>query len=165
MELPKNLHPIRNKVIMIKNSILCSALILLSLQSCQTGGNSTVQKDTVFSTSSYIAVDGKDTALLTLKTGNNVVKGKLLFKFYQKESNDGSIRGAFRNDTLFVDYSFTKGANKVVYKNPLALLKKDGQLILGVGKMENTFGRTYFRKDIPIDFNEGRFTFASVPNQ
>jgi len=151
---------------MIKHSILLSSILLVVLfQSCRTGNNSGVQQDTVFTTSSYMAIDGKDTAIMTLKSGNEVVSGKLVFRFSNKEANDGFVRGAFKKDTLFVDYSFRKGTKQIVYKNPLAFLKKDGQLILGIGKMENMFGRTYFRKDIPIDFYEGRFTFAPVPNQ
>jgi len=151
---------------MIKNSILLSSVMLtVFFQSCETGNNSGTQKDTVFTTSNYIAIDGRDTATITLKTGNDVVTGKLIFRMYNKEDNDGFVRGAFKKDTLFVDYSFRKGTNRIVYKNPMAFLKKNGQLILGIGKMENMFGRTYFRKDIPIDFYEGRFTFTPVPSQ
>jgi len=151
---------------MMKNLIpFCCVIVIGLFQSCKTGNSSTTQKDTVFTTSNYMAIDGKDTALMNLEISNEIVKGKLILKLYNKEDNDGFVSGAFKNDTLFVDYSFRVGNKKIVYKNPLAFLKKDGLLTLGVGKMENMFGRTYFRKDIPIDFYEGRFKFGPVPIQ
>jgi len=151
---------------MIRKSIFIScALLMVALQSCQTGTDSSAQKDTVFTKSDFIAVDGRDTAIMNLRTGNDIVEGKLVLKLYNQEDNDGFVRGSFKKDTLFVDYSFRKGAKKIIYKNPLAFLKRNGELVLGVGKMESMFGRTYLRKDVPIEFYQGRFTFKPVPIQ
>jgi len=156
----------KRKKMMIKFPILLSAITVAALlQGCQSGNTTDNKTDTVFTASNYIAVDGKDTALLSLQSGKGVVKGKLLINLYNKEDNDGYVRGAYKGDTLFVDYTFRKGAKTIVYKNPLALLMQNGKLVLGVGKMESVFGRTYFRKDIPIEFYEGRFTFTPLPSQ
>jgi hypothetical protein len=134
------------------------------LYSCnQQNNQSAVPKsDTSFTKSCYIAIDGKDTATLTVKKYPKKTGGALLLNLDKKENNNGQIEGNFKGDTLFVDYVFQIGNKGRWYRNPLALLKKDGKLIMGVGKMETTWGKTYFRKDIPIDFVKGRFIFEPV---
>ena len=134
-------------------------------QSKQTDGAKTERAaDSVLSTSCYLAVDKTDTASLSLNTlGNGKISGKLLIKFLDKGKNDGEVFGEFRGDTLFVDYTFKIGTtNETTYKNPLALLKKDGKLLMGVGQIETTLGRSYFVKGKPISFDKGRFGFAQV---
>lgn len=113
------------------------------------------------SKSCFVAIDANDTAALNLFTySDGKVKGHLLIKYVDKAKNEGQIEGAYKGDTLFVDYTFKIGTlNKTVYKNPLAFLKKDGNLILGVGQIETHLGRSYFVKNKPISFEKGRFTF------
>jgi len=138
-------------------------------QSSQSGSEKTDSlaklADTVISTGCFKAVDQQDTASLSVNTlGDGKVKGRLLINFQEKGKNDGEIEGVYKGDTLFVDYTFKIGTtNETVYKNPLALLKKDGKLILGVGQIETSLGRSYFVKGKPINFEKGRFTFAPVP--
>jgi hypothetical protein len=117
--------------------------------------------DTAVHKQCFVAVDGKDTANLTLNGLNTgKVNGHLVINYLGKGKNDGDFEGAYRGDTLFVDYTFKIGTeNKTIYKNPLAFLKKDGKLILGVGQIETNLGRSYFVKGKPISFDKGRFTF------
>lgn len=109
----------------------------------------------------YVAVSDKDTAFLNLNiTEAGEVDGNLLIKYDGKDQNEGAVAGKFRGDTLFVDYTFSVGdTNKTVYKNPLALLKKDSQMVLGVGQIETTLGRSYFVRGKAINFERGKFTF------
>ena len=92
----------------------------------------------------------------------------MLIKYDHKDPNKGKIAGKFNGDTLFVDYTFTVGdINKAIYKNPLAFLKKDNQLVMGVGQIETMLGKSYFVKDKPINFERGKFTFqpgTCIPN-
>lgn len=134
----------------------------LFLQSCSSGNGPKAAADTAFVKSCYLSVDGKDTAVMTIKTFSKTIEGNLVFNFYKKDKNNGNIKGAFRGDTLFVDYGFQVGSKESWYKNPLVFLKKDGKLIMGIGKMQTTMGKTYFRKDVPIDFSMGRFTFEKT---
>lgn len=119
--------------------------------------------DSVVSKECFQAIDQNDTASLSLNTtADGKVKGQLIIKFLEKGKNDGTVEGVFKGDTLFVDYTFKIGTtNETVYKNPLALLKKDGKLIMGVGQIETSLGRSYFVKGKPISFDKGRFIFAS----
>lgn len=110
----------------------------------------------------YMAVDGRDTALLNLKTHGRKVTGILFFNYYKKNKNIGSIKGNFKGDTLLVDYLLTVEHQKTIYRNPLAFLKKDGKLIMGVGVIETAWGRNYFSRTEPIDYEKGRFVFKEV---
>ena len=115
----------------------------------------------------YLAIFEKDTAdlkILTAKDGK--VTGDLIMKYGLKPNaverviNTGKVDGIFHGDTLILNYLYTTGSlNKTLYQNPLALLKTGEKLIMGVGKIETSVGRSYFVKGKPIDFNKGRFKF------
>lgn len=157
---------------MKKTRLYLSFLALPFVFSCTQNGNKTSEsKDTLSSVSDtiankkcYVAIDGRDTAKLTLHNNEGgKITGHLVINYLDKGKNEGEISGAYKGDTLFVDYTFKIGtANKTQYKNPLALLKKDGELVLGVGQIETTMGRSYFVKGKPISFEKGRFTFVST---
>lgn len=153
----------------MKKSILYLACMAVPLvYSCTQGNNSektaAAKVDTTVSSACYLAIDSLDTADLHLNTSSKgKITGDLVINFKDKGDNVGKVAGEFRGDTLFVDYTFKIGKeNPVVYKNPLAFLKKDGKLILGVGQIETSVGRSYFVKGKPISFDKGRFTFAPV---
>jgi len=111
----------------------------------------------------YQAIDGVDTGSLKLLTdAKGKVTGPLIINYLDKGDSNGQIAGNFRGDTLFAHYTFKIGSNKTTYKNPLAFLKKDGKLILGVGQIETFLGVSRFVKGKPISFERGRFTFVLV---
>ncbi|WP_131536829.1 hypothetical protein [Pedobacter nototheniae] len=125
-----------------------------------TSGNAS-SKDSVSNVQCYKADFEKDSADLKVETlSSGKIKGKLTVKYEKKPMNDGLIAGEFKGDTLFVNYTFKTGKDTVsVFTNPLAFLKKDGKLIMGVGQIETTLGRSYFVKGKPINFERGKFTF------
>ena len=152
----------------MKTSNLYYLLMALPfLMSCnqnpkQTDSASSTAKDSVVSRQCYVAVDGKDTAFLDIKNlSSGKVDGSLVINFTKTPKNEGTVQGKYSGDTLFVDYNYTAGTNKAnKFKNPLAFLKKDNQLILGVGAIETSLGRSYFVKGEPIKFDKGRFRFT-----
>lgn len=109
----------------------------------------------------YIAIYDGDTALMNLKIMDSIqVTGNLVIKYKQKAHNNGIVRGKFHGDTLFLDYTFKTGENPIEFSNPLAFLKSDTSLKMGVGHIESAYGRSYFVKDKPISFEQGKFNFA-----
>lgn len=118
----------------------------------------------------YLALFEKDTADLKIRTAaDGKVTGDLVMRYGLKPNsverviNKGKVEGSFHGDTLFLNYLYTSGSlNKTLYQNPLALLKKGEKLILGVGQIETSVGRSYFVKNKPIDFDKGRFKFEPV---
>lgn len=146
---------------LFKLNLAITALALLA--SCSNTNTESKKETTkvISKQECYVAVDGTDTAYLNLNITNaGDVAGDLLIKYTGKDQNIGKIAGKFSGDTLFVDYTFTVGeTDQPIYKNPLALLKKEKQLVLGVGQIETTLGRSYFVKGKPINFERGKFTF------
>jgi len=126
---------------------------------------STKKTDSLINETCYAAIFEKDSAAMIVKTlASGEVTGSLLVKYGEKPQNNGTIEGKFSGDTLLVDYRFNTGKDSSrVYTNPLAFLKKDGKLIMGVGQIETTLGRSYFVKGKPIDYEAGKFTFEEVP--
>jgi hypothetical protein len=118
----------------------------------------------------YHAVFEKDTADLKIWIASDgKVTGALGIRYGQKPNsverviNKGKVEGRFHGDTLFVNYLYRSGSiNKTLYQNPLALLKQGDKLIMGVGQIETSLGRSYFVKNKPIDFEKGKFKFSKV---
>lgn len=154
---------------MKKLVLSCMILSLATLQGCK---NDDKQKETeavnteaekVVSTQCYKAIyenDIIDLKLNTLESGK--ISGNMSMIVTGAAERTGEITGEFRGDTLFANYTFTEGTNKESFKNPMAFLKRDNQLILGNGKMQTTMGVTYLLKDEPIDFDRVKYKFDNV---
>ncbi|MCD9575647.1 hypothetical protein [Flavobacterium soyae] len=155
----------------MKNLVLpCMLVICIGFQSCK---NEEKQKqaeaakadaETVIKTECYQAVYEKDTIQLKLNTlKNGKLSGNMIMKVAPSTVRTGEIAGEFHGDTLFADYTFKDLASKdKTFKNPMAFLKKDKQLILGNGTMQTTMGVTYLVKDKPIDFDRVKYKFESA---
>jgi hypothetical protein len=122
------------------------------------------KKDSVTSQTCYAASFEKDSAAMIVKTmSSGKITGSLLIKYAEKPENNGTIDGKFSGDTLYVDYRFNTGKDtSKAFTNPLAFLKKDGKLIMGVAQIETTLGRSYFVKGKPINYEAGKFVFTEV---
>ena len=120
--------------------------------------------DSILSQKCYASSFDKDSAAMIVKTmASGKVTGSLLIKYVEKPQNNGKIEGKFHGDTLLVDYRFNTGSDTTkAFTNPLAFLKKDGKLIMGVAQIETTLGRSYFVKGKPINYEVGKFTFDEV---
>ncbi|KRD58515.1 MULTISPECIES: hypothetical protein [unclassified Flavobacterium] len=155
----------------MKNLILpCMLVICIGLQSCK---NEEKQKEAeaakadgekIVSTECYRAIYEKDTVDLKLNNlKNGKVSGNMIMKVAPVTVRTGEVAGEFHGDTLFIDYTFKEAATKdKIFKNPMALLKRDKQLILGNGTMQTTMGVTYLVKDKPIDFERVKYKFDSA---
>ncbi|NTE05637.1 hypothetical protein G6M26_20580 [Agrobacterium tumefaciens] len=123
------------------------------------------KKDSVISEACYASAFEKDSAAMIVKTmASGKITGSLLVKYGEKPQNKGEINGKFHGDTLLVDYRFNTGSDTTKsFTNPLAFLKKDGKLVMGVAQIETTLGRSYFVKGKPINYDAGKFTFQEVP--
>ncbi|WP_428231656.1 hypothetical protein [Flavobacterium sp.] len=153
---------------MKKLVISCLLLSFVGLQSCKKNEEkkeaAEVDAEKTVSTQCYKAVYEKDTIDLKLNTlKNGKIGGNMSMKVANSPEKVGDIKGEFRGDTLFVDYTFVEVTNKnKTFKNPMAFLKRDNKLILGNGTMQTTMGVTYLVKDKPIDFDRVKYKFDSA---
>lgn len=146
--------------------LFCLLLACIGLESCNKKPKEVEVKEVAEKPTSvqcYKALYEKDTIELkvnTLSTGK--ITGDMVMKVFNKAEKVGTIAGEFRGDTLFADYSFVSGKDKAIYKNPMALLKRNNELILGNGKIETYLGASYFAKGQPIDFDNVKYKFIVV---
>ncbi|WP_316736664.1 hypothetical protein [Pedobacter aquatilis] len=152
---------------MTKNILYLAFAAIPFVFACNQSGQKaeTVKADPVVSETCYLSGFEKDSASLNLKTlESGKVTGTLSVIYGEKPKNEGVINGKFSGDTLLVDYKFNTGGDTTrAFTNPLAFLKKDGKLIMGVGQIETTLGRSYFVKGKPINYEAGKFTFEEKP--
>ncbi|GAA3733322.1 MULTISPECIES: hypothetical protein [Flavobacterium] len=150
-------------------TLSCLLLSFIGLQSCK---NEEKQKaaeavkaegEAVVSTACYKAIYEKDTIDLKLNTlKNGKLTGDMVMNVAPSTVRKGEVAGEFHGDTLFVDYTFKVNEDAKTFKNPMAFLKRNNQLILGNGTMQTTMGVTYLVKDKPIDFDSVKYKFDSV---
>lgn len=149
-------------------NITVFGLILVSivLASCKNEEKQKTQSaiEKPVSIACYQAVYEQDTIDLTVNTLNNgKVSGNMVMKIADLPVKSGKIAGEFRGDTLFADYSFIQGSyEKRTFKNPIAVLKRGEEFILGNGKIETYLGASYFAKGEPIDFDKVKYKFKTV---
>lgn len=146
--------------------LFCLLLACIVLESCNKKPKDVEVKDLAEKPTSvqcYKSLYDKDTLELKVNTlEKGKVTGDLVMKVFNRAKKVGKIAGEFRGDTLFVDYSFASGKDKATYKNPMALLKRGNELILGDGKIETYLGASYFAKGQPIDFDNVKYKFSTV---
>lgn len=148
-------------------SLFCLLFVCIGLESCnknQKDANASALAEKPISVQCYKALYEKDTVELKINTlQRGKISGEMEMKFLDMPIKTGTIAGELRGDTLFADYSFIQGTNdKVTFKNPIAILKRGEELILGNGQIETYLGASYFAKGKPIDFDNVKFKFTSV---
>lgn len=107
----------------------------------------------------YIAIDKADTAWLKLDTAEKNILGEMEFRYANKNHYQGPVKAIMKGDTLRGNFSFKLNNVDKWYKNPIALLKKKNTLTMGIGEIMTLWGSGYFDKNIPIDYDKGRFVF------
>lgn len=146
------------------NRILYS-LIFLPFLSCSTqrdkrmasGADTAYQNisaaDTARSTINsecYKRIKGKDTVEISYVVDNNIVKGQLVYNYFEKDKNSGAISGTFHGDTLLADYAFMSEGIRSVRQ--VIFLKKINTLTEGYADMEEKDKRMQFKNLSDIKF-------------
>jgi hypothetical protein len=88
------------------------------ITACNTANNNEEQNDTIkdYDTSNlnpaesvstcYESINNKDTVLLSLFSESEVITGSLIYNYYEKDKNKGTLIGKMYGDTLFANYIF-----------------------------------------------------------
>lgn len=78
------------------------------------------------------------------------VNGKLSYKLYGKDKNEGTLIGNIKGDTLIADYTFmSEGVSSV---REVAFLQKDGTYIEGYGDVAEANGKVIFKDKKKLKF-------------
>ncbi len=103
--------------------------------------------DETVSEECFSAIIKKDTISMYLNVkGNQIASGKLSYKFFEKDKNEGTLVGEIKGDTLFAEYTFmSEGVSSI---REVAFLKKGNTYVEGYGDV--------------VDDNKGKVTFKDA---
>jgi hypothetical protein len=87
-----------------------------------------------------------------LITSGRVVTGELIYKLFEKDSNNGIIKGEMRGDTLVADYTFNAEGKQSTRQ--VAFLKRDGKLAEGYGEISEKDGKIIFNNISTLKFGD-----------
>lgn len=148
---------------MKKNIVLI--FIVANFVACQSAENknSDIKKDStdttavatimVPNTTCFRYIHDKDTVYLKIEKFPNVVTGKLVYNFFEKDGNTGDIDGKLQGDTLIADYTFKSEGQTSVRQ--VAFIVKDNMATEGNGDMEEKEGKMVFKNIATLDFSKG----------
>ena len=84
----------------------------------------------------YMETTGKDSLFVRISDNLGTVTGKMHYKNFEKDSSFGDLVGMADGDTLKLEYNFqAEGATST---REIWFLKKDGNLIEGIGEYNET---------------------------
>ncbi|MDO7887285.1 hypothetical protein [Hymenobacter cheonanensis] len=101
-----------------------------------------------------------DTVRLTLQTTQPTVTGQLAYRYFEKDRNQGTIRGTMHGDTLLADYTFQSEGKTSVRE--VAFLRRDIGFVEGYGPVAEIQGKTIFKLPRTLHF-DAKYTLLPVP--
>jgi len=150
----------------MRYSFLILFLAAITIASCNNETKKSTKTNTVQDTvktvenkimvpasSCYSSTTGKDTFLLKVEVFPNVVTGKLSYRFYEKDSNEGEFDGQLYGDTLLADYKFMS-EGKLSTRQVIFLIKNN-TATEGYGNMEEKNGKMVFKDIKGVSFGKG----------
>lgn len=145
----------------MKNKILAFAIAVTFFASCKEKTEEQVVTEqemeqpevSVSAKDCYLYVKAKDTVRLTLITANgNNVSGDLVYNFFEKDKNSGTVSGMFKGDTLYADYTFQSEGTSSVRET--VFIKKGTTLIEGFGEITEKGNKQVFKDKKALKFDE-----------
>lgn len=86
----------------------------------------------------YALDNGKDKVAMQIAITNNEVTGDLIYHYFEKDKNSGTITGEMHGDTLLATYSFMSEGKES--KRDVAFLKRGDEIIEGYGSVDPATG-------------------------
>lgn len=99
----------------------------------------------------YQMVLKNDTAKMQLQLQDSTITGSLSYHWYQKDWNDGTLKGVMRGDTIVADYIF-KSEGITSIRQVRFLLQPNG-LAQGQGELTEQNGKIIYRQPQALLFD------------
>ena len=106
----------------------------------------------------YMEVTGKDTLFVSLDDNLGTITGKMRYKNFEKDSSFGDVMGTQNGDTIKLNYTFE--AEGTTSDREIYFLRKDGNLIEGIGEHKTEGNRDFYANPAQLKY-EGH-TLKSV---
>lgn len=104
----------------------------------------------------------KDTVLLKLIHIENSITGILVYKFSEKDKNEGTILGSMKGDLLVADYTFM--SEGIQSTRQIAFKLQGNTFVEGYGESFEQDGKIFFKDLDSLDFNHS-IKLAEYPCQ
>lgn len=138
----------------MKITLISIFLLVTVILACQTGKSEkeTAAEEKAETSQCYLYQTEKDTVSLNIVLNGDQITGMLSYRFYEKDTNRGSISGVFKGDTLIADYTFkSEGVESV---RQVVFLKTDDGLEEGFGESVEVDGKSKFKDISSLKFSE-----------
>ena len=139
---------------------IMSLCIIFAIYVCSSNSNSAVEQNNTKTL--YRAINKDDTATFNIHLTDKEFFGQFEINYHGAYKDSGDVTGIVKGDTLKGTYRFQHYGVEEWHRTPIALLKKDGKLIMGVGSMEIYMNIRYFKKRIPINYQDPKFVFEKL---
>jgi hypothetical protein len=118
-------------------------------KSSETNGSST--KSEPPADGCYRYANDKDTVFMQIKVTGKDIDGKLVYQYFAKDKNTGTIKGELNGDTLYAQYTFMSEGKESI--RSLVFLSKNGSFTEGYGKLNETTGEPDLSDKSAIHFD------------
>ena len=108
----------------------------------------------------YRYLYNKDTINLQISEAYNMITGLLIYRYYQKDKNLGTIQGKMIGDILLADYTF-KSEGKVSTRQ-VAFKKRGEDFVEGFGQVIEVNGKMVFKNIQTLNYFDA-VTLKRVP--
>ena len=99
----------------------------------------------------YALDNGKDKVAMQIAIINNEVTGDLIYRYFGKDKNTGTIKGEMHGDTLLATYTFMSEGKES--KRDVAFLKKGDEIVEGYGNVDPATGEPNLADRSAIKFD------------
>src|SRR5690606_32244925 len=93
----------------------------------------------------------KDTVALSLMLLGNHVAGKLMYHYFEKDRNVGTLIGEMKGDTVFAEYTFMSEGKES--KRHVSFLIRDNEAVEGFAPLNQNIGEPDFSNHSRIQFD------------
>jgi len=115
----------------------------------------------------FASFRNKDTVTLRFTQTDTLISGELVYQFYEKDKNRGSILGVIKGDTIVADYTFNSEGTSS--RRQVVFLRRNGELVEGFGDVEPKDGKMIFRDLSTLTFDNSMVLQATdcskIPGQ
>ena len=99
----------------------------------------------------YLFVQDRDTIKLALESVEGKIKGRLAFRFFEKDASHGVLDGEMHGDTLLATYAFT--SEGLMSYREVAFLRRADSFVMGSGEILERGNRDVFKSPELIEYD------------
>ena len=137
----------------MKKRTLLTLAVAAILSSCGQSSTKEAAADSTLSPGCYEFTQNQTRISMQVEVNNETVTGQLVYDFYEKDDNRGTLVGTMEGDTLFAVYTFN--AEGTESRREVAFLVEGDRLKEGYGSSREVDGTVTFEDRRNLDFNSG----------